>query len=736
MGMASIPLAILALNLRKQDACATVDKGKTMTVKLLLFALLWSLSLPSAWAAWPNLRGRNEARQRELRQRLREIRLERPRIFLTNEEIEAVRSRIDQNSSIRECYQWLKDWAYSGQFYRNLWATPKQLQGAVVAYRLEGKPPQLLANCVRIMDYLCEAEPNSWTYPRVVRGLSMAYDWLYDDLTDKQKQKYGRRIIECAKACYDTWRHTELNNHVYLEYGPILYAGIALFEEGIDDATAEQLLLDGMQLLLDGFIPAHALLAQDGGWYESMSYHAFFTMEYAHLLELWQHATGEQVWSGSGGLQGDAHWLVYNARPWNDSRVHVADIGHSSSQDLGIAWYLPLLWARHQDGVARFWTEKLKSRALAGHKSGKKYALSPYMWWPYIVWYDETVPIVPREELPLARLFRGVGWVSMRGSWTPDASFALFICSDWWGGHQHCDNNSFVIHKYAPLAIDSGVYDAGPHRANYSARTIAHNTITVYDPEEEFFGGTWGQSGKTRTVNDGGQLYTPSPPGVAACGPGTEFDRGDIIAYELTPWYTYVVGDATRSYSSSKVKEFKRAFLHLRPDLFVVFDRVESTNAEFVKRWLLHSINEPVIDGKTITLKNGQGSLTCRTVYPSRVQIVAIGGPGHEFEVNGQNFPASKNDPEAGSWRVEVSPSQPAKRDYFLHVLRTSGTTPIVPSTELLRTENSLGVRIVDEGQIYEINFAITDRLTGHLRILDSGGKIILARDLAVDLPE
>lgn len=707
-----------------------------MNIKIvLLFTLTFCfLALPRAWAVWPKLRGRDEARQQELRKRMGEIRLERPRIFLTNAEIEAVQNRIEKIPAVHECYQWLRDWAYSGQFYQNLWATPKQLQGAVVAYRLEERPPELLENCLRIMDYLCKAEPNSWTYPRVVRGLSMAYDWLYDDLTDEQKQKYGRRIIACAKACYDTWQHTELNNHVYLEYGPILYASIALLHEGIDDDAVEQLLLDGMQLLLDGFIPAHALLAQDGGWYESMSYHAFFTMEYAHLLELWQHATGEQVWSGPGGLQGDVHWLVYNARPWNDSRVHVADIGHSSSQDLGIAWYLPLLWARHRDGVARFWTEHLKARALAGHKRGEKYALSPHIWWPYIVWYDGTVPIASREELPPARLFRGVGWVSMRSSWEPGASFALFICSDWWGGHQHCDNNSFVIHKYAPLAIDSGVYDAGPHRANYSARTIAHNTITIYDPREEFFGGTWGQSRNVQTVNDGGQLYTPSPPGVAACGPGTKFDRGDIIAYELTPWYTYAVGDATRSYSSSKVKEFTRAFLHLRPDLFVVFDRLESTDAAYVKRWLLHSIDEPVIDGETITLTNGPGSLMCQTVYPSRVRIVSIGGRGHEFEVNGQNFQTSKKDSEAGNWRVEVSPAEPVTRDYFLHVLRTAGTTPVVPATELLQDEERLGVRIMDEGQAYEVYFSTIGRLTGHLRIADSAGKIIVAKNLAVDL--
>ncbi len=694
-----------------------------------IFLLLFIVLPVQVMGSWPNLRDRDVARQQELRRRISEIRRERPRIFMTSDEIEAVKVRLAENSSSGEVYQWLRQWAYGGQYYHNLWVAPKKLQGLVVVYRLEGKPQKILNECIRCMDFLCSAKPDSWTYPRAVRGLSMAYDWLYDDLTDAQKQKYGKKIIEYSKACYDTWKHSELNNHVYLEYGPVLYAGIALLDEGIDDEAVEQLLLDGMQLLLDQFIPAHEQLAKDGGWYESMSYHSFFTLEYAHLLELWQQASGEQVWQGPGGLQGDADWLVYNARPWDDSRVHVADLGDNSSYDLANSWYLPLLWKHHRDGVARYWTDYIKNHTQDPVNRG-------YMWWPYVVWGDESVPAVEREELPLASHFRGTGWVSTRSSWDEDASFGLFVCSDWWGGHQHCDNNSFTIHKKAPLIIDSGIYDAGPHRANYSARSIAHNTITVYNPNEKFFGGTWGQSNSDPTVNDGGQLYTPSPSGVEACAPGTKYDRGDIISYKHTPEYTYTAGDATKSYSSSKMKEFKRAFIHFRPDLFVVFDRVESTDSSFIKRWLLHSVNEPVIDVDKITIVNGSGNVTCQTVYPVNVGKIAIGGPGREFEVNGTNFPSSVNDPEAGAWRVEISPQTFRKRDYFLHVLRTAESSPVAPEVELLEKEDSLGVRITDDGQTYEVYFTTGGELKSRIHITDSLGKTIVDDRIASLLPK
>ena len=681
---------------------------------------LMALGVP-ALPDWPQLRHRNPQRQQELGEKLSSIRLERPRMFVGAEDFDRVRRRIADIPPVGECYGRLSQWAHSDHFYRNLWVTPKQLQAACFCYRVENTAPELLQHCLAIMDYLCEAKPDSWTYPRVVRGLSMAYDWLHEDLTEQQRTKYAARIVECAKACYSTWRHSEINNHLYLEYGPVLYAGIALYQDGFEEQTVEQLLLDGIELLLDNFVPAHELISgEDGGWYESMSYHAFFTPEYAHLLELWRSATGENLWSGPGSLTGDALWLVYNHRPWDYSRIGIADIGGRDSFDTGIAWYLPLLVAHHRDGVAKWWLDELKQEALKRHEAGSNYALAPHMWWPYVLWYDAAVPTADLSALPLARLFRGLGWVSMRSSWERDANFAVFICGDWLGGHQHCDNNSFVIHRRAPLAIDSGVYDAGPHRANYSARSIAHNTVLVHDPEETFAGGVWGQQtgANYRTENDGGQLYTPSPGRTRDLAVGSEYDRGDIIAYEAGTGYTYVVGDATRSYSNSKLREFTRAFVHLQPDVFVVFDRVEATGDDLRKTWLLHSVNEPTLADDVIEIQNGEGRLWCKRLWPSAAQVHKVGGPGHEFEVNGRNFPSSKANAESGSWRVEVSPAERAARSYFLHVISTQES----PKATCTRADGAIVVHIKTGQAVYELSFRTEGRVGGRL-IIESGGE-------------
>jgi hypothetical protein len=707
-----------------------------------------------SFADWPNLRHRDTARQVELRPRLDQIRQEHPRIFCRAGDFEEIRQRAEATPEIREVYGWLLEWARGDHFYRNLWATPNQLMAVCVAYRLAPEEP-ILNHAISIADYLAEAQGDSWTWPRVAKGLAFAFDWLYDDLTPEQRQRYGEASLHAAKECYKTWRHSDFNNHQYLEYGPVLYTGIALWREGIDDATAEQLALDGLNMLVDHLMPAHEVVGQgDGGWHESMSYHAFFTYEFAHLIEFWtsasrgaeceerkEYRSGEDLWTDYTGLDGEAAWHVHCNRPFDEKRVSVADIGGRDAFGSANAQYLVLLQRRRRDGLARYWTDRIKEEAIRRRAAGVNYARAGGDWWPYILWYDPDVLAIQREELPPSRFFSGLGWVTMRSNWTPDATFALFVCAPLWlGGHQHADNNSFIIHKGGLLALDSGVYEGTPHRANYYARTIAHNTVTILDPNEQFNGGTWGSGRPGEGSNDGGQLFTSGPERVSDVTPGDEYHRGKILAYESNDVFTYVVGDATRSYSPEKLREFTRAFLYLRPNVFVIFDRVEATQGDFVKTWLLHSAQEPELSEKTARISNGEGQLQMWTLWPVQPEITKIGGSGHEFEVNGRNYPPTDKKnydaDEAGRWRIEVRSAEVTERQYFLHVLVTTdadaqyGENPPYPwrkvgqSVELLQAEGQLGAVIRNSDGVAKVLFTTEGVLTGTLELSDTTGSV------------
>ena len=107
-----------------------------------------------------------------------------------------------------------------------------------------------------------------------------------------------------------------------------------------------------------------------------------------------------------------------------------------------------------------------------------------------------------------------------------------------------------------------------------------------------------------------------------------------------------------------------------------------SANPDFRKYWLLHSIEEPAVDGNTFTvdrtLNGDSGRLFDTVLLPTadNLEISKVGGPGKEFYVFGTNYPNEPRRPdpanERGAWRVELSPKSPSETDLFLNVIQVT----------------------------------------------------------------
>ncbi|MBN2289554.1 MAG: hypothetical protein JXQ83_09505, partial [Candidatus Glassbacteria bacterium] len=263
------------------------------------------------------------------------------------------------------------------------------------------------------------------------------------------------------------------------------------------------------------------------------------------------------------------------------------------------------------------------------------------------------------------------------------------------------------------------------HRPNYFARTIAHNTVLVYDPEEKFDYG--------KVVNDGGQVWPTSTRQAGREIEGSQWDKGDITAFETNRWYSYVCGDATSAYSPAKLELFTRQFLHIQPDVFVIFDRVAATDPGFQKYWLLHTVNEPELEGTLAGVREREGRLFCKTVLPEQARVRKVGGPGHEFEVFGRNYPPAltyyplESGEEWGSWRIEVLPTESSKEHFFLHFLiagdrSLDGIPEISPESE----ENRAGISFAYQEKLYRVLFLKSGAPGGEIRITGKDHEIIL----------
>lgn len=375
-----------------------------------------------------------------------------------------------------------------------------------------------------------------------------------------------------------------------------------------------------------------------------------------------------------------------------------------------------------------------------------------------LLFYDPSLPAAdPQgasyEQLPYAKLFPGGNEVYMRSSWEGKAAMACFRSTPAFTktAHGDFDVNTFVLYRRGNLAPDSGVYDAYQGQKNYfgyQKKTIAHNDILIIDPskpdEPKKFnspdpGGT--EQVSTRTF---GRMHRKWPNPSNTFLYNDQADWGHIVCFETTRDFDYAVGEAAKAYGS-RADEYTRSILFLRKSpekaYFVVYDRVEGSSTKLKKKWLLHTVSEPVLNGKvtstevpghiytsdgdTYSATNAfnNAALYGKVLLPRDHVVRKVGGEGYRFWVDGS---ASKNweinwgvlaadrerymgGPlqEIGQWRLEVMPPTQQKRDLFLNVIYMGDAGEIPAPVESLESTDGkmTGAYIRDEAKPWIVLF-------------------------------
>jgi heparin/heparan-sulfate lyase len=344
------------------------------------------------------------------------------------------------------------------------------------------------------------------------------------------------------------------------------------------------------------------------------------------------------------------------------------------------------------------------------------------------------------SPLPLSRYFKEpLGAMVARTGWEEDLNSDNVIAFMKIGGstfanHEHLDAGSFQIYYKGPLTVRSGIYQGkmggyrSEHFLNYYQRSIAHNSILIFDPNEKY---RW--HGK-EIINDGGQQYQndAKEPVNLKEFQQNDYKVGEVLSHAfgpdtIKPIYTYLKGEISESYSD-KVKSLQRSFVFLNlnnseiPAALIVFDRLDISDKAFKKTFLLHSIEEPTIYENNVTIKCTQkgynGQLVNTTLLPNseNLSIKKIGGTANEYTVNGKNFPqyfnSEKNSGDGAVWRIEISPKNNSSVDYFLNVIQVMGATgkskPLV--AEKLENEIFFGVKIKDWNVFFRKNGKISNQ--------------------------
>jgi heparin/heparan-sulfate lyase len=151
-----------------------------------------------------------------------------------------------------------------------------------------------------------------------------------------------------------------------------------------------------------------------------------------------------------------------------------------------------------------------------------------------------------------------------------------------------------------------------------------------------------------------------------------------------------------------------------------------ASNPEHKKHWLLHSMEEPAIEGSqsviSLAERGWSGKLVNRTLMPEagNVEISKVGGPGKEFWVFGKNYPTeptqkdwAQRSYEPGAWRLELSPRKPSEGDFFLVVMQVSerGSNARLP-VALAEEGDQVGCKVGEKKVLFS---RATGRVTGVL---------------------
>ncbi|WP_254560036.1 heparin/heparin-sulfate lyase HepB [Dyadobacter diqingensis] len=690
--------------------------------------------------------------------------VQHPRLYLTGKDIPGLKEKT-ASPLLRDCWNKIVDAAafstdgylpLTGQTHNNNIAVSNAIEAKALMYVLN-KQADLGRDAVDAVLHYYATLKISPDRPDVTREVgraivtgSMVYDWCYDLLTDAEKTTLIGRMETLATAMEIGWpqiKGSSLTGHTVEAQlsRDMLSLAIATYNENpnIYNRVAGRIFAE--------FVPARRFYYPAGYHHQGSAYGAYrFSWE--------MYATFIFDRMGYPDLYGKEqkkvpYYFIYARRP-DGQLLRNGDDYNEHSHRFGKWWQLGqsamfLAGSYHNDPVML--AEALKERTIGESRD--------YLF-EFLFSNKKAISAANKTSLPLTNYFAPpFGAMIARTGWedglkSPSVVAEMKVQTYNFVNHQHLDAGSFQLYYKGPMAVQSGVYQGingtygDEHFKNYAQRSIAHNTLLVYDPNEKF---TW-HSKAVR--NDGGQRYPNDAhePDTLNEVIGRGYKTGQVLAHAVgpdpvKPEFSYLKGELAEAYSD-KVKSFKRSFVFLNfnepaiPAALIVFDQVSVSDPDFRKYWLLHTVEEPMIEGIRTTVKRtGRGyggKMINTTLLPmaNDLTIDKIGGPGKEYDVFGVNYPQAVNPSTSSAdstvWRIQVRPKKSAAENSFLNVMQVMdihNTSPVDKLPKLVETEEFIGTRIGDRVVLFSKN----GRLVGeqfHLKITGKGVVKVLIADV------
>ncbi len=678
------------------------------------------------------------------------VRSDRPRLFLSNGKgfgttVAELKSRCADTANYAGCMSSLGTSAGGPESY-------------AAAYVITGDASQctaavsLMKSTVQLPTGVAPMGGTGHTYTSDNGGqmfsLAVTRDWC-----DAALSSSDSAWLETTSATITDWYVEYANNglDVYHDDMPNVWSAIALSGlvlSGTSEATKSKSYVSLADAQWKNVIlPA---MAYEGNyWHEGMTYVQPSLGLTGWYALGWSTATDENIYdlaktSDDDLFDGYIDFLSYTMRP----DYNYAYFGDTSDNKQSIQ-----LFSRYLVDLFTIGTNSPTGQGLSleiEKNTPPYYDYAGAVRWKMALLFDAS-----KNGTAVARSTRPTGkWLSqkaqdvasLRSGWGPDDVFVYMTCGDYFGPHQHIEAGGFHIARDGILTGPTGYYDdyGSEHWYNYYSQHSVHsNTLAIYEPGELFPNEQTDACAGMPDINDGGQRPVQrdtkcdsfANPDLATylkhkSGPPYN-ETGDMTAFQTTSCFDYVGCNVTAAYSSAgslmngnkaKVSEVSRQLVFLHPELVVLFDRVESTDASYEKRFLLHDSipgQSPTVTGLSFSLKNPKGAqLFGQTLLPAGATIETL----TDFSVAGTSYPPTMAGNESGGTRLEVVAKTGNTRDYFLHVFDAALAGGSRPNAMVTEDDTSATVSIDDGKNMYVVQFEKNGALGGHVTVTPTAG--------------
>jgi len=481
-------------------------------------------------------------------------------------------------------------------------------------------------------------------------GMSWVFDALYNDLSGSEREKamdsIEERCRQCAEAGVVPFALNPAQNHTWKKTEALGAGAMVLLGHRPE---ARYWFKSARNDLAYRFLPS---MGFEGENQEGIAYWRYGGRMLSEFADILQAFPGDNLYEHPW-LKGTVEFPVYCAPPGGYA-ISFADTSGDGNHSI--------------------------RGPFALYKAGEFIAhLTKKTAFPYGSWYlGEAIPGAQNQRPPVdlqsSRLWKHIGWVLFNtclANGYENVSVGLHA-GKYFAGHQHADQNSFVINAYGDkLAIDGGAYDwyNSPHFKAYSVHTVAHNTILVNGKGQGWR--TEGADGKVET------FYSSFP-------------------------YDYTVGDASDpDIYQGNLPLFKRKLLFIKPDYVVIHDQLVAKEKDTEFDWLLHSHTEAPFafdeTAKSFSIVRPLARLDGEFLFPEGVEL--------DVQKSFTNLPCKTytlepRDPDKipPEWTLSgKTETTNAASEYFV-VMRISRTTgrfqPL--EAEKFETDNAFGVVLHD----------------------------------------